>query len=213
MIDPCMVMTGRREHNVRKYLERYDSSSISQKEKENIRNELQSKVRDLKKLQYEYIIAEKAVLEVENRERLRSELIKETLELLNMQLEKERREIGGLIQEIENKIGKKVSHFKRKKEENIRRELLKQLINSVMLYCERKDVILDISSVRKMIEDCAKITKRLEREDYSEMTSKKIVSCYIEKNFALKKSNRKCRNCHQYVYAEIPYCLNCYERI
>ncbi len=215
-IDPCMIMRASRcesnnYNNYYKKLQRFKNINTSQQEKLVIRQEVIEKSLELEQIKVGYLLTEKIILQIENKNLLCSQLIKDIIGVYKEQIHKGYQAICDLRQEIDRHVGKVyISAIKLENEERIRKDILERLINSIILYMN-EGVIAETSSCRKVVNDCAELIRYMEQEQYS-MANKEVVMYYLEKTFKLRKSQHRCVNCHESLYEEVPYCLNCYER-
>ena len=68
---------------------------------------------------------------------------------------------------------------------------------------------MDTSIFRKVVADCAALIRVLEDEPYH-LPDKNVVQNYMVRRFDLVKGTVCCPNCKEFLYVDIPYCLNCY---
>lgn len=214
-IDPCMIL-GKKKKRTKfvsyyKQLEKLENKNIDELEKNEIREELIHKSSELERLKSEYLICEKTILRAENMIEFLSEFTKDLLKMMCEQYRINYQEICDLRQEIDKKIGmKSLVDFETNDENDLMKNILKQIINSMLGYMQ-SGAFGDTSSFRKVINDCAEMIKYFEEEGYSQ-ANKDIFAYYIEREFNIKKVQCTCYNCHKNIYENIPYCLNCYER-
>lgn len=215
-IDPCAIIWSFQgsQYNFKKYrdtLKQYESETLDNKTKVQMREDFMKKSIELERLKSGYLIAEKSVLEIINRDRLQSTYMKDVLNALQYQLQGAYRSICKLRSEIDNKVGLKMnSGIVSEDEESIRKDLLERLIKTTLLHME-KGVFISTSSFRKVVADCAEIIRCLKKEEYIQ-SDKTVLNYYLAENMKLKQGHHVCKNCGKLLLANVPYCLNCYER-
>ena len=102
-----------------------------------------------------YLIAEKSILEIINRNKLQSTYMKDILNALQHQLQGAYRAICKLRLEIDQKVGLKLTtKIEPENEESIRNGLLERLLKTALLHMEQ-GVFTSTSSFRKVVADCA----------------------------------------------------------
>lgn len=215
-IDPCMIMTSlgtgnKRFADYRTELSKYEESAPDGVKKERMRQEFLRKSSELEKLKAGYLIAEKAVLEVINKEKIQSIYMKDMLDTLQFQLRNAYRAICRLCYEIDQKFKfKKIPESQPECEDAIRMDILNKLINTTLYHME-KGRFVDTSTFRKVVSDCAEIIRCMKNEDYG-TSDKSVLSYYLMETVGLKESRHKCCNCRKTLLNNVAYCLNCYER-
>lgn len=214
-IDPCLILSIKHGYgNYRKAyrkLEEYSKLGVGDEERNKLQIELIQNSAELEKIKSGYLISEKAIYEILNAKFLQSELIQDILDALKRQIHQSYLQICGLRRDIDKKIGKyEIPILSIPTENVIRCNLLKNLINSVLKHMSN-GVITETGECRKVIKDCAGLIRCLEQEKYF-WSDKEIFSYYLETCFEVKKSQCRCTNCGMFLYDDIPYCLNCYER-
>lgn len=215
-IDPCMIMSSletndKRFADYRIELNRYTESKPDDTIKEGMRQAFLRRSADLEKLKAGYLIAEKAVLEINNRGKIQSDYMKDMLETLQFQLRNAYRAICQLRFEIDQKFNfQHIPDFQADQEDNIRMDILNKIINTTLHHME-EGLFVDTSTFRKVVSDCAEIIRYLRNENYG-TSDKSVFSYYLMETSGLKESQYKCRNCGKALLNNMVYCLNCYER-
>ena len=158
-----------------------------------------------------YLIAEKSILEIINRNKLQSTYMKDILNALQHQLQGAYRAICKLRLEIDQKVGLKLTtKIEPENEESIRNGLLERLLKTALLHMEQ-GVFTSTSSFRKVVADCAEIIRCLQREEYIQR-DKAVLNYYLVEKMGIKQGHHVCKNCGKALLMNVPYCLNCYER-
>ena len=215
-IDPCMIMTSLETNNQRfeEYLvelNRYTESEPDDSMKERMRQAFLRRSADLEKLKAGYLIAEKAVLEINNRGKIQSDYMKDMLETLQFQLRNAYRAICQLRFEIDQKFNfQHIPDFQADQEDNIRMDILNKIINTT-LHHMKEGLFEDTSTFRKVVSDCAEVIRCMKKEDFG-TSDKSVFSYYLMETLGLKAGQHKCCNCGKPLLDNIEYCLNCYER-
>ena len=216
-IDPCLIVWAQgqgADYNIKKYraaLERYDPASIDENRKVHMHEEFLKKSIELERLKSGYLIAEKNILEIINRDKLQSTYMRDMVNVLQDQLQRAYRSICRLRSDIDKKVKLKiVSGINPKDEDSIRSDILERLIKSTIFSME-KGAFQDASIFKIIVSDCAEIIRCLEEEDYNQ-SNKMILKYYLIENIGLREGHFICKNCGCPLLADIPFCLNCYER-
>lgn len=215
-IDPCMIMSSLETNNKRfaEYLVELDGYTESEPDdtiKEGMRQAFLRRSSDLEKLKAGYLIAEKALLEINNRGRIQSDYMKDMLYTLQFQLRNAYRAICQLRFEIDQKFNfQKIPDFQADQEDNIRMDILNKIISTTLHHME-EGFFVDTSTFRKVVSDCAEVIRCMKQEDFG-TSDKSVFSYYLMETLGLKEGQYKCRNCGKPLLNNIEYCLNCYER-
>lgn len=129
-IDPCMIMCSLETNNQQfadylVELNRYTESEPDDTIKEGMRQAFLRRSADIEKLKAGYLIAEKAVLEINNRGKIQSDYMNDMLDTLQFQLRNAYRSICQLRFEIDQKFNfQKIPDFQADQEDNIRMDIL-----------------------------------------------------------------------------------------
>ena len=215
-IDPCAIIWSFQgsQYNFQKYrdsLRQYEPETLDLNRKAQMKEDFMKKSAELERLKSGYLIAEKSVLEIINRNRLQSRYMKDLLSALQQQLQGAYRSICKLRLEINQKVGVlKTSNIVSEDENRIRKELLERIIKTTLLHMEN-GVFTSTSSFRKVVSDCAEIIRCLKNEDYIQ-SDKSILNYYLAEELGFKQGHHVCKNCGKTLLSHVPYCLNCYER-
>lgn len=215
-IDPCAIMWSFQgsQYRFKKYrdkLNQFELEQLSDSQAVQMTEEFREKSMELEKLKAGYLIAEKSILEIINRGKLQSSYMVDILNALQHQMQEAYRAICKLRMEIDQKVGLKLDTLiEIEDEDSIRTGLLDRLIKTSVLHME-KGVFQDTSTFRKFVSDCAELIRFLKNEEYLQ-SDKMILSYYLVENIGLKPGHHVCKNCGKLLLANVPYCLNCYER-
>ncbi len=215
-IDPCMIMRSlssndKRFADYRAELNKYAKPNQDDAQKVKIRQDFLQRSSELEKLKVGYLVAEKAVLEIINRGKIRSAYMEDMLDALQFQLRNAYREICKLRAEIDEKFKfETIPEFQPDREETIRMDILSTLVNTTLHHME-EGTFADTSTFRMVVSDCAEIIRCMEDEDYG-ISDKAVFSYYLIETVGLKVTQHKCRNCGNPLLNNVGYCLNCYER-
>ena len=216
-IDPCMIICGGIRGKLSSYYEinhtliEY-SNSKNDEQKKLLRQQLIERSSELETIKSSYLLGEKLILSVQNTGKLQSSLIVDIVNLFLAEIHKSYQAICDLREIINHQLGGTiVINFEAPLESNIRKNIVKMIGSSIVVYLKNSSVILDTSEFRKVVYDFAEIIRCFEQERYNQ-PEKKIVRYYLEMDFKMKNSQIKCINCGCFLLDDIPYCLNCYER-
>lgn len=216
-LDPCMIIGGSFRGKLSSYHEIYRtltaySNSNDDEQKKLLHQQLTERSSELETIKSGYLLGEKVVLSVWNQGKLQSSLMLDTVKLLLTELRKSYQAICDLRQKINHQLGETiVIQFEPLSESEIRKNMMKMIGSSIVVYLQDSSVILDTSEFRKVVYDFAEIIRCFEQEQYNQ-PEKKIVRYHLEKEFKAKNGHFKCVNCGSLLLEDIPYCLNCYER-
>lgn len=208
-LDPCMFIKRTLiDENIMEYCNKISQSkSCSEIDADDLL--LQSC--KLEKLKANYLIAEKMILELKNKNILNSYLVIEIVDTFINQLKYAYISLCEIRKEIDKLLSSTFNgNVSADSEETIRNDILTAIMKSV-IECLKNSSVIDTSECRKVVNDSAEIICYFAIEKYN-MSRKQIVSYYFEKNAGLLKSNCECKNCGKKLYLNMPYCFNCYER-
>lgn len=215
-IDPCAIIWSFQgpQYNFQKYrdkLRQYEPGTLSNNQKAKMKEDFMKKSIELECLKSGYLIAEKSILEIINRNKLQSIYMKDVLNALQHQLQGAYRAICKLRLEIDQKVGLKLTtKIEPENEDSIRNGLLERLLKTALLHMEQ-GVFTSTSSFRKVVADCAEIIRCLQREEYIQ-SDKAVLNYYLVEKMGIKQGHHVCKNCGKALLMNVPYCLNCYER-
>lgn len=215
-VDPCMIMKSlctnyKRFDDYRRELKNYNGSEIDIAKKAKIRQEFLQRSSELEKLKSDYLVAEKAILEINNRGKIQSVYMQDMLDTLQYQLQSAYGAICQLRSEIDQKfMFDKMLEFHPDSEDAIRSNILNKLISTTLHHME-EGLFADTSTFRKVVSDCAEIIRCMKNEEYR-ISDKLVFSSYLMKTVGLKPTQQKCCNCGKQLLNNTVYCLNCYER-
>lgn len=215
-IDPCAIMWSFQgsQYNFQKYrdeLRQYEPEILSINQKAQMKEDFMKKSIELERLKSGYLIAEKNILEIINRNKIQSIYMNDVLNALQRQLQRAYTAICKLRLEIDQKVGLKLTtKIEPTNEENIRNGLLENLLKTMLLHMEQ-GVFTTTNSFRKVVADCAEIIRCLQREEYNQ-SDKAVLNYYLVEKMGIKQGHHVCKNCGKALLMNVPYCLNCYER-
>lgn len=217
-IDPCMIMSSlgtdnKRFEDYRAELNRYKGPKADGVFKEKTHRDFLQRYAELEELKAGYLIAEKAVLEIVNRGKIRSDYMKDMLDTLQLQLNNAYKAICQLCSEIDQKFKfKEISEFHSDihSDDEIRMDILNKLINTTLHHME-EGLFVDTGTFRKVVSDCAEVIRCMKNENYR-TSDKSVFSYYLTETVGLTASRHKCCNCGKALLNNMMYCLNCYER-
>ena len=212
--DPCMIVNinhAFRFHYtaLRETIREYSRTDNDIARRKSLESELQKRTVELDTVKAYYILSEKAILEVLNRCQLESAMMVESLKELCSQMRAAYRSVCEMLQELSAKLkGEYKYQVPVVDEHTVRLRLLDLLLNGIVSFMNN-DKTMDTSVFRKVVADCAALIRVLEDEPYH-LPDKNVVQNYMVRRFSLVKGKVCCPNCKELLYAEIPYCLNCY---
>ncbi len=215
-IDPCMIVSSFNStyHTFdayRKKLQEYKETNTDTTTQAKIKQEFIQKSAELESLKAGYLVAEKSILEIVNRQKIQSVYMKDMLNTLLFQLRGAYKAICKLRSEIDKNIGlNMVPTFEPEDEAAIRNDMLNKLIDTTLHHME-EGTFVDTSMFRKVVSDCAEVIRCLKNEEYRS-NDKSVFTYYLMETVGLKPSQHKCRNCGMELLDNTGYCLNCYER-
>lgn len=167
--------------------------------------------RELQALLSIYNLEDKTACDILNHKVVSTAWVLDIVKLCQENSNDGRRQVNKLCDEIRQQFAKnaiKITYVV--SEGEVRRQLLKQLIDSVL----RKMVsgsVLDTSQCRNIIKDCAELIRYLQNERYA-WADVKVFNDYIERQLGASRGSKSCSNCRDKLYKNIPYCTRCYER-
>ena len=182
-------------------------------QKQYLRQQLLSKLSELETIKIGYLLGEKAILSILNKNILQSPFVVDDLNLFLSEI----RQSYQSICEVKHEILQKLNNIS---DVQIRapmeREVLKNILHLILLsmisYLKNNlTVQMDTSDFRKIVVDMATMIKSLDPPQIIQV-NKQIVLAYLMENFDIEYGQKCCRNCGKPMLNEIPYCLNCYGR-
>lgn len=211
--DPCMLLGG---VFLGTYADTYlniDRLGLSadRQEKEFIASQLRIQATGLEHLKSTYLLANKAIHEVENTVVLKTVLLRDTLQVMSDQIQQGYYGICRLLQEIYGRIGGNAGNPLEPADEQATRARLLEMAVGGVLNSLNFGMLLDTGEFRRIVSDLANLIRCMEHEKLS-MPDKVIVQYHIENRHGMKRRRDVCRNCQTQLWEDIPYCLNCYER-
>ena len=216
-IDPVMVSPllhyRRKSVHVKNYLKISEYASYLKKQEE--RRFLQQ-IFSLNNVELEnakniYLVLEKIILEVINKNIVTTKLMCNLLNNLRRSINRSYRTVCELQYEYTKENHINIKKYKNADEDNLRTELLSNIIDNVLLNMKHDEKDNSEEYVfRKIVKDCASIIIYIEKID-SDKPLKTIFSKYLEDK-GISKTKLTCRNCGDSLYEGIDYCLTCYER-
>lgn len=212
-VDPCMIANSSHAlrfsyHALHETMRAYSSLNDGG-QRDALEKELRRRIVELDRVKTQYILSEKAILEVLNRSQLKSPMMLESLRELCDQIRVAYESVCGVLQELNEHMGSKSQYQAPHVEEKAVRRRLLELLLSGMVGFMNNDATMDTSAFRKVVSDCAALIRILEGEAFRQ-PDKNVVQSYVARRFSLSKGAVRCPNCGEFLYAEIPYCLNCY---
>ena len=213
-IDPCMIVNPNHALRVRytylrEAMQEYSGTDKDVKHRKDLEDELRKRAVELDAVRANYILSEKAILEVLNSCHLESTMMEESLKELCFQMREAYRSVCDVLQELNGKLKGKYEYQAPDIDEGaLRLRLLDLLLNGIVGFMNN-DTTMDTSSFRKVIADCASLIRVMEDEPYHQ-PDKNVVQNYMVRRFALAKGKVRCPNCRELLYSDIPYCMNCY---
>ena len=213
-IDPCMIVNPHhvfrfRYPRLRETMREYSSADKDAKHRKELEDVLRKHAAELDTIRAHYILSEKAILEVLNGCHLESPMMEDSLKELCSQMREAYQSVCDILQELNRKLkGKYQYQAPDVNEGAVRLRLLDLLLNGFVGFTNN-DTTMDTRIFRKVIADCASLIRVMENESYHQ-SDKMAVQNYVVRHFALAKGKVRCPNCGEFLYTDIPYCLNCY---
>lgn len=213
-IDPCMIVNP--DHALRfrytslhETIHEYCRPDNDAQRLKVLETELRRRTVELDMVKAHYILSEKAILDVLNNCQLESVMIVESLKELCSQMREAYRSVCDVLQELNERLKGSYKYQAPDIDEGaVRLRLLDLLLNDIVGFMNN-DKTMDTSIFRKVVADCASLIRVLEDEPYHQ-PDKNVVQNYMVRRFTLVKGAVCCPNCKEFLYSDIPYCLNCY---
>ena len=213
-IDPCMIVNT--SHALRfRYASLHDTirefsrPDNDKQRRKALEAELRKRASELDVIKVHYILSEKAILEILNCCPLESAMMFESLKELCAQMRQAYSSVCDMLRKIREQLKDNYKYQAPEVDEcTLRLRLLDLLLNGIVGFMNN-DKSMDTSLFRKVVADCAALIRVLEDEPYH-LPDKNVVQNYLMRRFDLVKGTVCCPNCKEFLYLDIPYCLNCY---
>ena len=213
-IDPCMIVNPNhalrfRYASLHDTIREFSKPDNDKQRRKSLEAELRKRACELDTIKAHYILSEKAILEVMNSCQLESAMMFESLKELCVQMRQAYSSVCEVLRKIKEQLKDNYKYQAPEVDEGaLRLRLLDLLLNGIVGFMNN-DKTMDTSLFRKVVADCAALIRVLEDEPYH-LPDKNVVQNYMVRRFSLVKGKVRCPNCKELLYAEIPYCLNCY---
>ena len=214
--DPVMWSWHRKNNKVvvksRSNLSIYKKQHSQKIEKQIIVQNLIENYKELYQSKICYIITEKFLLELLNKYKWHTVFVENILNSYKKDVNESYISVCEMIYDINEIVScEKYENNVEINEKELKINLLDNVTNSILVVLKNDNSEeADSSFFRKIVKDLNIIIRCLKNGDTKTSPKQNVEKYLTEKG--IKKSHYICRNCGNYLYENIDYCITCYER-